>query len=268
VSKDDDDAPKRKRLSITEMPPSENEMYRVRRKEVVLDPKGASETDLQEFDNHLHDSGSADMPFELDLALYLEAIEENLDKLGFPPPRGWYLVKDDNWGAFPEDWNLATAAEYGTMVEVLDPKAPHRIETGANYIKRRADALSRPWWLGRLGELIIRILDEPDPDRQLTLTLLLGEERQRFLNQEGFLPVVHHGSQFSHKQLDRANQQRKRDGHRRERNLIAEARSQLEKGRGRFSSNGEINFSRAVSTQVESIGDSQGVRFLIHTDHR
>ncbi len=68
-------------------------------------------------------------------------------------------------------------------------EAPHRIETGANYIKRRAEALLRPWWLGRLGELIIQILDEPDPDRRLTLTLLLGEERQRF-NQQGHLAAV------------------------------------------------------------------------------
>ena len=30
----------------------------------------------------------------------------------------------------------------------------------------------------------------------------------------------------------------------------------------------EVLAARAVSTQVESIGDSQGVRFLIHTDHR
>ncbi len=31
---------------------------------------------------------------------------------------------------------------------------------------------------------------------------------------------------------------------------------------------GSFLSARAVSTHVESIGDSQGTRFLIHTDHR
>ena len=196
MTEDDHDKPKRPRLRVTEETPGKNEMYTVQRREVALHLKGASEADLQEFDALLHDSGPADMPFELRLGRSLAAIEAALDKDGFPPPRGWYLIRDGHWGAFPEDWNLAMAAEYGTMVEMIDPEAPHRIETGANYIKRRAEALLRPWWLGRLGELIIQILDEPDPDRRLTLTLLLGEERQRF-NQQGHLAAVRRGADRS-----------------------------------------------------------------------
>ncbi len=207
MSTDDQDKPKRRQLRVTEEVLGENEMYRVRRREVALHLEGASEADLREFDEYVLGVGSEDIPFERRLRRDLAAIEATLGKDGYPPPRGWVLVKDDHWGVFPEDWNLATAAAYGSMVEVLDPDAPHRIETGANYIKRRAEALSPPWWLGRLGEVIVRILDEPDPDKRLTLTLLLGEERRRLLSQKGLLAEVRRGTNRK-ANLDDNNEQR------------------------------------------------------------
>lgn len=186
VSADNEDKPKRQRLRVTEETPGKNEMYKVRRRKVVLDPEGASETDLQEFKNQLH--ASVDMPFEMELALYLEAIEAELDELDLPPPRGWVQVrKDHSWASVPEGWN----------VDEIDPDAAYWIEAGASYIKQCTKLYSRPWWLGHLGDLIIRIYDESDPARLLEHTLRFGADRQRFRAQHGHLADIRCGADRS-----------------------------------------------------------------------
>lgn len=84
MSNGDTDKPKQEQLRVTERALGENEMYRVQRREVALHLEGASEADLQEFDEHLHDSGSVDVPFEMRLGRDLAVIEAKLDALGYP----------------------------------------------------------------------------------------------------------------------------------------------------------------------------------------
>ena len=194
MSADSDNKPKRQRLRVTEETPGKNEMSRVKRRTVTLPLREASEDDLQEFE-HLHNSDSADMPFESRLIRDLAAIEARLDELDLPPPRGWVEVrKDDSWAPVPEDKSARMVIERGTMVEMHDPEASVWIETSDNFIKRRAKAYSLPWWLGYLGELIICIIDEPDPDKHRTLILSYGSDRQRYLDQQGHLVDVQRGA--------------------------------------------------------------------------
>lgn len=248
MSTDNDDTPERKRLSVKDTPIGENEMFRVRRREVELYLRDASEADLQELDALLHEGGRDNMPFELRLALEWEAIEAELDDLGWPPPRGWYEVERDGWRALPEDEQAKLAVDYDGVVEWLDTAAPCRIETGENYIKRRAVPLSRPWWLGRLGEQIIEILGEPDPDRRLTLTLFYGRDRQRFEDQHGHLPTIRHGGSFHSRPTEQATEANEAKGDENKKVVIRLAKAILSIGKGRFK-NKRINIS-ALSKEV------------------
>ena len=194
MSTDNDDVPKRPRPHVTEEAFGNNEMSRVKRRTVTLLLRGASEDDIQEVE-HLHDSDSADMPFESRLIRDLAAIEARLDELDLPPPRGWVEVgKDHSWAPVPEDESARMVVGRGTMAEIHDPEASVWIETSVNYIKRRAKAYSLPWWLGHLGEHIICILDESDPDKHRTFILIYGSERQQYLDQQGHLVDVQRGA--------------------------------------------------------------------------
>ncbi len=198
MNTDDPNKPKRRRLQVTEDAPGENEMFRVKRRTVTLPLKGGSEADLQEFDENVHGSDSADMPFESRLIRDLAAIEARLDELDLPPPRGWVEVrKDDSWAPVPEDKSARMVIGRGTMVEWHGPEASVWIETSVNYIKRRAKVYSLPWWLGHLGERIICILDESDPDKHRTFILSYGSERQQYLDQQGHLAAVRRGADRS-----------------------------------------------------------------------
>jgi len=187
VSADSDNKPKRPRPHVTEETPGKNEMSRVKRRTVTLPLREASEDDLQEFE-HLHHSPQLDIPFDERLIGDLEAIEAHLDELKWPPPRGWVCITEDHsWKPLPEDISARIAAEYGAMVEGPAPAAGLRIVLGASYIKRHAEALSLPWWLGHLGEMIIQIFNETDPNKLLNRTLDYGCDRQRYLDQHGHL---------------------------------------------------------------------------------
>lgn len=183
MSTKDPDEPKPQRVQVTEEVPAENEMFRGKRRTVTLPLDGASDANLREFYQKLEDSERIDTAFAHKLISDLAAIEAKLDELGYPPPRGRYIVQDDHWGALPEDWNLSLAEEHGARSQVVDPAAPYGIETGSDYIKRRAEVFSLPWWLGHLGYLLIRILSETDLNRALNLTLQYGGDRQRYRDQ-------------------------------------------------------------------------------------
>lgn len=187
MSTGDHDKPTSRQLHVTEGVLGKNEMSRVKRRTVTRPLREASEDDLQEFE-HLHHSPQLDIPFDERLIGDLEAIEAHLDELKWPPPRGWVCVTEDHsWKPLPEDISARIAAEYGAMVEGPAPAAGLRIFPGASYIKRYAEALSLPWWLGPLGELIIQIFNETDPNKLLNRTLDYGCDRQRYLDQQGHL---------------------------------------------------------------------------------
>ena len=211
MNTDDPNKPKRRRLQVTEDAFGKNEMSRVKRRAVALPLREASEDDLQEFDENVHGSDSADMPFESRLICDLAAIEARLDELDLPPPRGWVEVRKDNsWAPLSEDKSARMVVGRGTMAEIHDPEASVWIETSVNYIKRRAEAFSLPWWLGHLGELIICILDESDPDKHRTLILSYGSDRQRYRDQQGHLDNAVLGRERREHNVKNAKQPKRR----------------------------------------------------------
>ena len=253
MSTGDHDKPRRRRLNATEEALGENEMFRVKRRTVTLPLDGASEDDLREFAEHMQNNEQTEIPFLLRLVSDLAAIEAKLDELECPPPRGWVQVREDHsWVPLSEDDSARIAAEHGTMVEGHNPNTGLRIETGANYIKRRAEALSLPWWLGRLGDLIIRILDEPDPNRERTLILRYGRDQQRYLDQHGHLAGVRHGSSFHSRSTESATEAHEAKAKKRRDILIRMARAVLANGGGGFKSGG-INITSLAEICTRSV---------------
>ncbi len=210
MSTDDPNKPKRRRLQVTEEALGENEMFRFKRWTVTRPIDGASEDDLQEFDEQMQHSEQTDIPFAQRLVSDWKRLEVKLGELGYPPPRGWGWEREDHsWEPLSEEDNARMATEYGTMAELHDPNTGFRIEKTANYIKRHTEKGSRTWWLGHLGDLIIRILNEPDPDREQTHIYHYGCERQRYLDQQGHLDNAVFGRE-RREQLDTISHQPKR----------------------------------------------------------
>jgi hypothetical protein len=253
VSTGDHDKPRRRRLNVTEEALGENEMFRVKRRMVSLPLDGASEDDLREFAEHVQNNEQTEIPFLLRLVSDLTKIEAELDELKYPPPRGWVLVREDHsWGPLPEDASARMAADYGTMVEWHNPNTGLPIETGANYIKRRTKTESLPWWLGHLGNLIVRILDEPDPDKERARILYYGREKQRYLDQHGHLAGVRHGRNFRSRPTESATEEHEAKAKKRRDLLIRMARAILANGGGTFESGG-INVTSLAETCARTV---------------
>ena len=252
MSKDNDNKPRRRRLKVTEEALGENEMFRVKRRTVTLPLDGASDANLREFYQKLEDSERIDTTFAHKLISDLAAIEAKLDELGYPPPRGRYIIQDDHWGALPEDWNLSLAEEHGARSQVVDPAAPYGIETGFDYIKCRAEVLSLPWWLGHLGDLLIRILSETDLNRALNLTLQYGGDRQRYRDQHGYLAEIQHGREFHPRPTDEATDVHVKKAEGRKNTVITMARLMLKDGKGRLK-NRRINVRALAKLCTENV---------------
>ncbi len=228
MSKDNDNKPRRRRLKVTEEALGENEMFRFERRLVARRLEGASEADLREFDELLRSSEQIDIPLDQILISDWKKIEAKLGELGFPPPRGWGWEREDHtWEHLSETDNTKIAAEYGTMVELHDPNTGRRIEKIANYIKRCTEEGSLPWWLAHLGDRIIRIFNEPDPDKERTLIYHYGCDRQRYLDQQGHLARVSHGLKFPAKKPASALKGRRKRSADRERIVLQQAKRLL-----------------------------------------
>lgn len=130
MSADEQEKRKSRRLQFSEAMLAENEMFRVLRRETALHLERATEADLEEFERALCGSDASDLPFAEILRRDLAAIEKKLDELGLPPPRGWVLVMNGEWGPLPEEGNQEILKEFGPMMELIDARAPYRIETG------------------------------------------------------------------------------------------------------------------------------------------
>ena len=252
MSTKDPDEPKPQRVQVTEEVPAENEMFRDKRRTVTPPIDGASDANLREFYQKLEDSERIDTTFAHKLISDLAAIEAKLDELGYPPPRGRYIVQDDHWGALPEDWNLSLAEEHGARSQDVDPAAPYGIETGSYYIKRRAEVFSLPWWLGHLGDLLIRILSETDVNRALNLTLQYGGDRQRYRDQHGYLAEIQHGREFHPRPTDKATDVHVKNAEGRKNTVITMARLMLKDGKGRLK-NRRINVRALAKLCTENV---------------
>jgi hypothetical protein len=148
-------------LEDVRRPIAEDGMFRVRRTEDAVRGDDGTEPTFQEVN-----------------AARCLALDHHFMALGWPPFDALVAVSETDqyaWGAMPDDWRDALAAE-GVHP---DAEVVGRFERGLNFIRRRVEPLTPDYWLVEEAQLIRQALDAPDQNAVADAAHELGLLRGR-----------------------------------------------------------------------------------------